>query len=120
MRLTWNSRHFTKSGNRDTVPMEEMRKPTMLHQNGDHCITVLKRGRTTSVTVGKVLKTIAYVSKYFTEHNITMSKQLVVIPLDQNPPPFLPKEIPALSWSMARAALRVSSPAVAGPPTLMT
>jgi hypothetical protein len=64
-----NSRHFTWPGNRllklwGTIPMDEMRNPTMLDQNGDPCITVLKRGRTTNVTVGKVLKVIAYVRKY--------------------------------------------------------
>ncbi|KAF8331414.1 uncharacterized protein EI90DRAFT_3016408 [Cantharellus anzutake] len=91
-----NSHHFTWPGNRllklwGTIPMEEMRKPTMLDQNGDPCITVLKQGRTTNVTVGKVLRVIAYVRKYFTEHDIAMSKELAVIPLDKESGPFSAK-----------------------------
>ena len=63
-----NSRHFTWPDNRllnlwGAITMEEIRNPTMLDQNGDPCIMVLKRGRTKNVTVGKVLPVIAYVRK---------------------------------------------------------
>ena len=91
-----NSRHFTWPGNRllklwGTIPMEEMCNPKMLDQNGDLCITVLKRGRTTNVTVGKVLGVIAYVRKYFTEDDTAVSKELAVIPLDKESGPFSAK-----------------------------
>ncbi|KAH7888331.1 hypothetical protein F5I97DRAFT_2002004 [Phlebopus sp. FC_14] len=43
---------------RGTIPVEEMHKPTMLDQNGDHCIVVLKRGCTTGLTVGRANWTI--------------------------------------------------------------
>ena len=91
-----NPHHFTWPGNRllklwGTIPMEEMRNPMMLDQNGDPCITVLKRGRTTNVTVGKVLRVIAYVRKYFTEDDTAVSKELAVIPLDKKSGPFSAK-----------------------------
>lgn len=49
---------------RDTIPFEEMRKPTTLDQNGDHCITVLKRGRTSGLTVGRANGIDSYVRYY--------------------------------------------------------
>ena len=38
---------------RGTITDDEMRKPTTFDQNGDGCIMVLKRGRTTGLTVGR-------------------------------------------------------------------
>ncbi len=88
-----NSCHFTWPGDRllklwGTIPMKEMYKPTMLDQNGDPCITVLKGGRTTNVTVGKVYKLVMYVRKYFSKHDTAVSKELVVIPYDKESGPF--------------------------------
>ena len=101
--LTWkihrnpmSFHHFTWPGNRllklwGTIPMEEMRKPMILDEYSDPCITVLKRGRTTNVTVGKMLTVIAYVRRYVTEHDTAVFKELVVIPLDKESGPFSAK-----------------------------
>ena len=62
-----------------------MCQPTTLDKNGDPCIAVLKR--TTNVTVGKVLRVIAYVRKYLTEHDIAVSKELAVISLEKESSP---------------------------------
>ena len=43
----------------DTIPIDGMRNP--MDQDGDPCITVLKRGRTMNVTLSKVLGLIAYI-----------------------------------------------------------
>ena len=59
----------------DTIPIDEMRQPTILDKNGDPCIAVLKRSSTTNVTVGKVLRVIAYVRKHLTEHDTAVSKE---------------------------------------------
>ena len=74
-----------------TIPIDEIRKPTMLDQKGDPCTAVLKRGRTTNVTMGKVLKAIAYVRKHITGHETVVSKELAVIPLDKESGPFSAK-----------------------------
>ena len=71
----------------DTIPIDEMRQPTMLDKNGDPCIAVLKRGNTTNVTVGKVLRVIAYVRKHLTEHDTAVSKELAVISLEKESSP---------------------------------
>ena len=91
-----NSVHFSWLGDCllwfwGTILMEEICKPTMLDQNGDPGIMVLKHGRMTNVTVGQVLPVIAYIRKYVTENDTTVSKELVVIPLDMESGPFSAK-----------------------------
>ena len=91
-----DSGHLISPGDRllrlwGTIPMEEMRNPTMPDQNGNPCITVLKRGGTTNVTMGQVLTVIAYARKYVTEHDTAVSKELAVIPLDKKSGPFSAK-----------------------------
>ncbi|KAM5543702.1 hypothetical protein V8D89_002319, partial [Ganoderma adspersum] len=49
---------------RGTIPAEEMRRPTMLDHNGDHCIVVLKRGRTSGLTVGRANGIDSYIRHY--------------------------------------------------------
>ncbi|KAM5543708.1 hypothetical protein V8D89_002325 [Ganoderma adspersum] len=49
---------------RDTIPVEEMWKPTTLDRNGDHCIVVLKRGRSSGLTVGRASGIDSYVRYY--------------------------------------------------------
>ena len=82
-----NPRNFAFSGNRllklwGTIPKEEMREPKMLDRNGDPCITVLKRGRSTNLTVGRATTYVSYTRKYFSENDTAVSKEWVVIPLN--------------------------------------
>ena len=116
---------FTWPGNRllklfGTIPEEEMRKPMMLDKDGEACITVLKWGRTTDLTVCKATAFVSYVRKYFTERDTAVSKERRLPPWTRNPALSRPKEIPALSWSMGWDGLWASSPAVAGPQTPLT
>jgi hypothetical protein len=91
-----NSRNFTWPGNRllklfGTILKEEMRNPQMLDQDSEACITVLKRGRTTDLTVGKATTFVSYTRKYFSERDTAVSKEWAVIPLDKEFGPFSAK-----------------------------
>jgi len=66
-----------------TIPEEEMREPKMLDKNGEPCITVLKRGRSTDLTVGRATTFVSYSRKYFSENDTTVSKEWAIIPLDK-------------------------------------
>ncbi|KAH9955048.1 hypothetical protein BGW80DRAFT_1258334 [Lactifluus volemus] len=62
----------------------EMRKPTMLDQDGRACITVMKRGKTTGLTLGRGLNYMAYVRKYLPDSDTAaVSKEWAVIPRDK-------------------------------------
>jgi len=83
-----NPSNFTFPGNRllriwGTIPREEMREPKMFDQNGEACITVLKRGRSTNLTLGRATTFVSYTRKYISENDAAVSKEWVVIPLDK-------------------------------------
>lgn len=71
-----------------TIPEEEMREPKMLDKNDEPCITVLKRGRSTNLTVGRATTFVSYSRKYFNENDTAVSKEWAVIPLDEKSGPF--------------------------------
>lgn len=54
----------------------------MLDRNGPPCITVLKRGRSTNLTVGRATTFVSYTRKYFSEDDVAVSKEWAVIPLN--------------------------------------
>jgi hypothetical protein len=85
-----SSRKFITTFSRffGTIPNEEMRRPQMLDQNEEACITVLKRGRSTNLAVGKTTN-LASFTKYFRKHD-------TVIAGTSNLALFLPKAILAL------------------------
>jgi hypothetical protein len=88
-----NSRNFTFPGDHlltlfGTIPKEEMRNPQMWDKDGEACIMVLKRGRTTDLTVGRATTFVSYTRKYFSEHDTAMSKEWAIIPLDKESGPF--------------------------------
>ncbi|KAF8970307.1 hypothetical protein BDZ97DRAFT_1753925 [Flammula alnicola] len=101
-----NFNKFTWPGNRllklsGPIPQAEMRHPPMSDPDGEACITVLKRGRTTDVTVGKATTNFVsytrnlYLSEPDSERDGTAaaaaSKALAVIPLDKECGPFAAK-----------------------------
>ena len=83
-----NPHNFAYPGNRllklrGTIPKEEIQRPKMLDWDSKACITVLKRGRSTNLTVGKATTFVSYTRKHFSENNTAVSKELAVIPLDK-------------------------------------
>jgi hypothetical protein len=72
-----------------TIPIEEMRKPRrMRDQDDEWCIAVLKRGRTTDLTLGKGTKFVSYTrdADHLNVHGVSM--EYAVIPLDTKSSPF--------------------------------
>jgi hypothetical protein len=84
-----NSHNFDFPGDRllklwGTIEEDEMRKPKMYDQNGDACIIVLKRGRTTGLTVGRTTTFVSYTRKYFSDNNTAVSKELTILSFDKS------------------------------------
>jgi len=84
-----NSHNFNFPGDRllklsSTIGEDEMRKPKMYDQNGDACIVVLKRGRTTGLTVGRATTSISYTRKYFSDNDTAVSKELTILSFDNS------------------------------------
>ena len=50
---------------RGTISIDEMCNPTMLDENGDPCLIVLKRGNTTGLTLGRANNIFSFVRSYF-------------------------------------------------------
>ncbi|KAF8958833.1 hypothetical protein BDZ97DRAFT_1840183 [Flammula alnicola] len=97
-----NFNKFTWPGNRllklsGPIPQAEMRHPPMSDPDGEACIPVLKRGRTTDLTVGKATTFVSYTRNlYFSEPArrdgaAAVSKAWAVIPLDKESGPFAAK-----------------------------
>jgi len=83
-----NTHNFTYPNDRlfklrGTIPIEEMRVPEMWDQDNERCITVLKRGRSTNLTIGKATTFVAYTRTYFSENDTAVSKEWAVIPWDK-------------------------------------
>jgi hypothetical protein len=57
-----------------------MRKPAMLDQNGDPCLIVLKRGRSTGLTRGRANNIISYTRNYSGELEAQDSKEWAILP----------------------------------------
>ncbi|KAI0647688.1 hypothetical protein C8Q79DRAFT_924809 [Trametes meyenii] len=72
---------------------DEMRKPAMYDQEGERCIMVLKRGRTTGLTVGRANNICSYTRDYFNEGDgvAKKSKEWAIIPFDNKSGPFSAK-----------------------------
>jgi hypothetical protein len=62
---------------RGIITDEEMRKPTMYDRNNNPCIMVIKRGRTTGLTVGRANDILSYTRNYF-----GVSKEWAILPFD--------------------------------------
>jgi hypothetical protein len=82
-----NSHNFDYPGDRllslrGIIMDEEMRRPTMYDQNNDPCIMVIKRGRTTGLTVGRANDVFSYTRNYFGDNDFGVSKEWAVLPFD--------------------------------------
>ncbi|KAH8981224.1 hypothetical protein EDB86DRAFT_447202 [Lactarius hatsudake] len=67
---------------RGTITDNEMRRPTMYDRNNKPCIIVLKRGKTSGLTVGCANNVFSYARKYLGDNNIGISKEWAVLPFD--------------------------------------
>ena len=73
---------------RGTVPDEEMRRPTILDQNSDPCLTVMKRGGTTGLTVGRANDVLSYVRNDCDNSDTQTSREWAIFAHDSNSGPF--------------------------------
>ena len=81
-----NSHNFEYPGDRllslrGTIPDEEMRNPKMNDLSGDPCIMVIKRGKTSGLTVGRANRVISYTRYYFETPGV--SKEWAIFPFDR-------------------------------------
>ncbi|KAH9017750.1 hypothetical protein EDB83DRAFT_2298802 [Lactarius deliciosus] len=67
---------------RGTITDNEMRRPTMYDRNNKPCIIVLKRGKTSGLTVGCANNVFSYTRKYLGDNNTGISKEWAVLPFD--------------------------------------
>ncbi|GBE88164.1 predicted protein [Sparassis crispa] len=67
---------------------EEMRRPTILDQNDDPCLIVMKRGNTTGLTVGRANDILSYVRNYFDDGDTQTSKEWAIFSYDDKSGPF--------------------------------
>ncbi|KAH9020308.1 hypothetical protein EDB85DRAFT_531516 [Lactarius pseudohatsudake] len=67
---------------RGTITDNEMRRPTMYDRNDKPCIIVLKRGKTSGLTVGCANNVFSYTRKYLGDNNTGISKEWTVLPFD--------------------------------------
>ncbi|EGO23607.1 hypothetical protein SERLADRAFT_416027 [Serpula lacrymans var. lacrymans S7.9] len=65
-----------------TIPDEEMRRPTMLDQNEEQCLMVIKNGSASGVTIGRATGIMSYICEYFNDGNHYTSKEWTIIPCD--------------------------------------
>ncbi|KAH9047194.1 hypothetical protein EDB84DRAFT_524333 [Lactarius hengduanensis] len=67
---------------RGTITDNEMRRPIMYDRNDKPCIIVLKRGKTSGLTVGCANNVFSYTRKYLGDNNTGISKEWTVLPFD--------------------------------------
>jgi len=76
---------------RGTIAVDEMRRPTMHDKHGQPCILVLKRGRTTGLTVGRSNNVLSYTRKRYGGDAPRVSMQWAILPFDEKSGPFAAK-----------------------------
>ena len=62
-----------------TLSTAELRRPTIVDEHGELCLTVLKRGDATDLTIGRSNNTFSFVRHYFKE----TSKEWPILSYDQ-------------------------------------
>jgi hypothetical protein len=67
---------------RGTITDNEMRRPTTYDQNSEPCIMVLKRGRTTGLTVGRANNIFSYTRNHPGDNDSGVSKEWAILPFD--------------------------------------
>jgi hypothetical protein len=65
-----------------TISDEEMRHPTVLDENDNPCLLVIKHGNTTGLTVGRANDICSYACSYDDEDNAKTSKEWAILPFN--------------------------------------
>ncbi|KAH8111885.1 hypothetical protein DFH11DRAFT_1546184 [Phellopilus nigrolimitatus] len=73
---------------RDTIPEDQMRRPTAIDQNGEPCLMVLKRGCTSGLTIGRANNICSYARYYYPYYNWETSKEWAILPRNSESGPF--------------------------------
>ena len=71
-----------------TISTAELRRPTMVDQNGEPCLMVLKRGNATDLTIGRGNNIFSFVRHYVKDKEPQTSKEWAVLPYDEKSGPF--------------------------------
>ncbi|KAJ7457634.1 hypothetical protein B0H11DRAFT_2160733 [Mycena galericulata] len=71
-----------------TIPDEEMREPRARDQSGEPCMMVIKRGKTTGLTVGRANDIMSYTRVYVDGGKGETSKEWAILPFDSDSGPF--------------------------------
>lgn len=84
---TKNSSSFKYPRNRlltlqGTISDKEMRHPTLLDQNDEPCLMVIKNGSTTGVTIGRASGIMSFVRGSFDDDSPKISKEWSIFPYD--------------------------------------
>ena len=66
-----------------TILTAELRRPSIVDQNGEPCLMVLKRGNSTDLTIGRGNNVFSFVRHYFKDKEPQTSKEWPVLPYDQ-------------------------------------
>ncbi|RPB00457.1 hypothetical protein L873DRAFT_1827625 [Choiromyces venosus 120613-1] len=76
------------------VPDKEMRDPTIIDQNSEPCLLLMKRGNTTGLsglTLGRANDTLSFARNYFDNGETKTSKKWAIYPYDNKSGPFSAK-----------------------------
>lgn len=65
---------------RDTIPIEELRAPMSLDENGEQCLMVIKRGSTTGLTIGRANQLESFARTYWDDGTTQTSKEWPILP----------------------------------------
>ncbi|EIW76461.1 hypothetical protein CONPUDRAFT_63989, partial [Coniophora puteana RWD-64-598 SS2] len=66
----------------DTIPDEEMRYPTVLDENDEPSLMVIKRGHATGLTVGRANDIFSYIRYYHDDETTDTSKEWAILSFD--------------------------------------
>ena len=67
-----------------TISTAELRRPTLVDENGDPCLMVLKRGNATDVTIGRGNNVFSFVRHYFKDKEPQTSKEWPVLSYNED------------------------------------
>ena len=66
----------------DVISEDLLHNPDMLDRDGESCLSVVKNGNTTGVTIGRATGIFSYVRKYFDNNTHQTSMEWAILPYD--------------------------------------
>ena len=73
---------------RDLISEDLMHNPDMVDQDGEPCLSVIKDGMATGLTIGRPTGVFSYVRKYFSNNTHQTSMEWAILPYDHKSGPF--------------------------------